>query len=154
MSQWSEDLISIEHAATLDGLFLQRVRRSPERIAYRFHDRDRGWQQLTWRAMGQAVARWRAALASEALSSGDRVAMLLRNGPEWVMFDLAALSLGLVTVPLYTDDRADNAAYILQDAGVKVLLVQDAGRWKRLAEVVGTAPWPPRVVLLDRKSVV
>ncbi|WP_295388737.1 long-chain fatty acid--CoA ligase [uncultured Thiodictyon sp.] len=149
MSQWSEDLISIEHALTLDGLFFQRVRRSPERVAYRFHDRDLGWQQLTWGAMGQAVARWRAALAGEALATGDRVAMLLRNCPEWVMFDLAALSLGLVTVPLYTDDRADNAAYILQDAGVKVLLVQDAGRWKRLAEALGPAPWPLRVVLLD-----
>jgi long-chain acyl-CoA synthetase len=99
--------------------------------------------------MGQAVARWRAALAGEALAEGDRVAMLLRNCPEWVMFDQAAMSLGLVTVPLYTDDRADNAAYILQDAAVKVLLVQDANRWKRLAEAVGDAPWPLRVVLLD-----
>ena len=149
MSQWSEDLIPIERAGTLDGLFVQRVRRSPERVAYRFHDRDAGWQQLTWRAMGQAVARWRAALAGESLSAGDRVAMVLRNCPEWVMFDMAAMSLGLVTVPLYTDDRADNAAYILQDAAVKVLLVQDAGRWKRLAEVIGRAPWPLRVVLLD-----
>jgi len=149
VSQWSEDLISVERAGTLDGLFLQRVRRSPTRIAYRYCERDRGWQQLDWRQMGQAVARWRAALAGEALSDGDRVAMLLRNCPEWVMFDQAAMSLGLVTVPLYTDDRADNAAYILQDAAVKVLLVQDANRWKRLAEAVGDAPWPLRVVLLD-----
>jgi long-chain acyl-CoA synthetase len=149
VSQWSEDLISVERAGTLDGLFLQRVRRSPTRIAYRYYERDRGWQQLDWREMGQAVARWRAALAGEALAEGDRVAMLLRNCPEWVMFDQAAMSLGLVTVPLYTDDRADNAAYILQDAAVKVLLVQDANRWKRLAEAVGDAPWPLRVVLLD-----
>ncbi len=149
MSQWSEDLISIERAGTLDGLFLQRVRRSPGRLAYRFHDRDLGWQQMTWQELAQAVARWRAALAAEDLSAGDRVAMVLRNCPEWVMFDQAAMSLGLVTVPLYTDDRAENAAYILQDAAVKVLLVQDAGRWKRLAEAVGEALWPLRVVLLD-----
>jgi len=149
VSQWSEDLISVERAGTLDGLFLQRVRRSPTRIAYRYYERDRGWQQLDWREMGQAVARWRGALAGEALTDGDRVAMLLRNCPEWVMFDQAAMSLGLVTVPLYTDDRADNAAYILQDAAVKVLLVQDANRWKRLAEAVGDTPWPLRVVLLD-----
>ena len=149
MSRWSEDLISVERAGTLDGLFLQRVRRSPGRVAYRFCDRDRGWQQLDWREMAQAVARWRAALVGEGLSAGDRVAMLLRNCPEWVMFDQAAMSLGLVTVPLYTDDRAENAAYILQDAAVKVVLVQDANRWKRLAAVVGAAPWPLRVVLLD-----
>ena len=105
MSRWSEDLISVEHAGTLDGLFFQRVRRSPERVAYRYHERTEGWKQLTWREMGEAVARWRQALAGDRLFSGDRVAMLLRNCPEWIMFDQAALSLGLVTVPLYTDDR-------------------------------------------------
>ncbi|MBA1332897.1 hypothetical protein QQ73_18140, partial [Candidatus Endoriftia persephone str. Guaymas] len=72
--------------------------------------------------------RWRQALLQEGLEPGDRVAIQLRNCPEWVMFDQAALSLGLVTVPLYTDDRADAVAYILQDAVVKLLLVQDAGR--------------------------
>ena len=149
MSHWSEDLIPIDRTRTLDGLFRERVRRSPQRLAYRFFARDSGLQQLTWSEMGQAVARWRAALAGESLAAGDRVALLLRNCPEWVMFDMAAMSLGLVTVPLYTEDRADNAAYILQDAAVKLLLIQDAGRWKRLAEAVGNAAWPQRVVLLN-----
>jgi long-chain acyl-CoA synthetase len=108
-----------------------------------------GWRELTWRDMAHWVARWRQALDGESLAPGDRVAMLLRNCPEWVMFDQAALSLGLVTVPLYTDDRAENAAYILRDAAVKLLLIQDAGRWKRLAEALGALPWPLRVVILE-----
>jgi long-chain acyl-CoA synthetase len=37
----------------------------------------------------------------------------------------------------------------LQDAAVKVLLIQDAGRWKRLAEALADAPWPLRVVILE-----
>lgn len=149
MSQWSEDLIPVEQAGTLDGLFRQRVKRSPDRVAYRFYERDSGWQSLTWGEMGTSVARWRQALAGEAVGSGDRVAVLLRNCPEWVMFDQAALSLGLVTVPLYTDDRADNAAYIIQDAAVKVLLVQDLGRWRRVAEALGGSAYPQRVILLE-----
>lgn len=149
MSRWSEDLIAIDRAKTLDGLFVRRVARSPERVAYRYYDKNAGWQQLTWREMGAWVARWRAALANEPLADGDRVAMLLRNCPDWIMFDQAAFSLGLITVPLYTDDRAENATYILQDAAVKVLLIQDAGRWRRLAEVLGNAPWPQRVVILE-----
>ncbi len=152
MSRWSEDLISEERAGTLDGLFLLRVQRSPDRVAYRYHERDSGWRSLTWRAMGDAVARWRQALAGESLSPGDRVAVLLRNCPEWVMFDQAALSLGLVTVPLYTDDRADNAAYSIQDAAVKMLLVQDLSRWRRVAEALGDCPYPERVVLLESGS--
>nr|WP_207188574.1 AMP-dependent synthetase/ligase [Thiocystis minor] len=149
VSQWSEDLIAVDRARTLDGLFLQRTHRTPDRIAYRSFERTGHWRDLTWRDMGQWVARWRQALAGESLESGDRVALLLRNCPEWVMFDQAAFALGLVTVPLYTDDRAENAAYILQDAAAKLLLIQDAGRWKRLAEVIGDAPWPLRVVILE-----
>ncbi len=150
MTQWSEDLISVERACTLDGLFHQRLHRSPDRTAYQWFDRatDR-WQSISWGETADQIARWRAALSSEALSPGDRVAVLLRNCPEWVIFDQAALSLGLVTVPLYTDDRADNAAHILQDADCKVLLIQDASRWKRLAPAIGEALYPERVVILE-----
>lgn len=150
MSEWSEDLISLDGARTLDGLFVQRVRRSPGRPADRAFDRaSKTWGERTWLDMARQVARWRAAMAAEDVAPGDRVAILLRNCPEWVMFDIAGLSLGLVTVPLYTDDRAENAAYILQDAAVKLLLVQDAGRWRRLASAVGDAPCPARVVILE-----
>jgi long-chain acyl-CoA synthetase len=152
VSQWSEDLIPVEQAGTLDGLFVQRVKRSPDRVAYRFHERDSGWGSLTWGEMGESVARWRQALAEESLGPGDRVGVLLRNCPEWVMFDQAALSLGLVTVPMYTDDRADNAAYIIQDAAVKVLLVQDLGRWRRVAEALGDSAYPLRVILLEGRA--
>jgi long-chain acyl-CoA synthetase len=149
MSRWSEDVIPIDPSETLDGLFLKRIERSPGRVAYRHHTRQGGWAELTWAEMGGLVASWHRALAAEALESGDRVAILLRNCPEWVVFDQAALSLGLITVPLYTDDRAENASYILQDAGVKLLLVQDVGRWKRLAEAIGDAVYPRRVVILE-----
>jgi len=143
-------VIPPERARTLDGLFLERVRRSPERPAYRFHDRGSGcWQELTWGRAAGEVARWRRALSDEGLVAGDRVAILLRNCPQWVIFDQAALSLGLVVVPLYTEDRAENVAYIFEDASVKLLLVQDAGRWRRLEPAVGAGPNPRRVVILD-----
>jgi long-chain acyl-CoA synthetase len=150
MGQWSEDLIAVEQARTLDGLFWHRLRRSPQREAYRWFDRaSNSWRSLTWAETAAQVARWRDALAREQLEPGDRVAILLRNCPEWVMFDQAALSLGLVTVPLYTDDRAENAAYIMRDAAVKLLLVRDLNRWNRVAEVSGDAPCPARVVVLE-----
>jgi long-chain acyl-CoA synthetase len=147
---WSEDLISPEQAGTLDGLFLQRAHRTPDAVAYRhYHRYNKQWYELTWGDMERQVARWRQALLQEDLEAGDRVAILLRNCPEWVMFDQAALSLGLVVVPLYTDDRADAIAYILRDAAVKLLLVQDGGRWNRMAESVEELPHLQRVVVLE-----
>ena len=153
MAQWHEDLISLEQARTLDGLFYQRVRRTPDGIAYRHYDREgKQWYELTWADVERQTARWRKALAREGLAPGDRVAILLRNSPEWVMFDQAALSLGLVVVPLYTDDRADAIAYILKDAAAKLLLVQDSGRWRRMREAVSELPYLERVVLLESKQ--
>jgi long-chain acyl-CoA synthetase len=149
LARWSEDLISLKDARTLDGLFLQRARRSPDRPAYMHRQGANAWQTFTWRTMLQAVARWRAALSREDLEAGDRVAILLRNCPEWVMLDQASLSLGLVNVPLYTDDRPENAAYILRDSAAKLLVVQDANRWKRLAEAIGDRCLLERVVIVE-----
>jgi long-chain acyl-CoA synthetase len=150
LADFHENLISPEEAVSLDGLFACRVRRSPERPAYRYFDKSsKTWEDYSWAEMAAHVARWQAALRAEGIPRGARVAMQLRNCPEWVMFDQAALSLGLVTVPLYTDDRPDNIAYILAEADVNVLLVQDASRWRRLAEVVGSEGPLKRILLLE-----
>lgn len=107
--EWNEDIISPESVATIDGMFAERVRRSRDRPAYKSYQRESGsWVEYSWGQMADQVARWRDAIAVESLDTGDRVAVLLRNCPEWVMFDQASLGLGLVVVPLYTDDRPDN----------------------------------------------
>ncbi|MDO8312312.1 MAG: AMP-binding protein, partial [Sideroxyarcus sp.] len=96
------DLISPDVSVTLDGLFHERARRAPDKIAYRYFDGQLcAWRELTWLEMEHNIARWQAAMAHEGLQPGDRVAVMLKNGPQWVMFDQAALGMGLVTVPLY-----------------------------------------------------
>jgi len=142
--------ISPEQAGTLHGLFIQRVRRSPQNVAYRQHDSRRNvWVDLTWAQMNDQVARWQAALAGEGLQAGDRVAVMLRNCPEWVMFDQAAMSLGLVVVPLYTVDRPENVAYIVNNAGVKVLLFENMEQWRALRMVREQLNGMVRMVSLD-----
>lgn len=49
---------------------------------------------------------------------------MMNNCPDWVIFDQAAYSLGLVVVPVYTNDRAENIRYILKDANVKIFFVE------------------------------
>ena len=130
------DIIPVEIAGTLDGLFRERVRRSPDAVAYRDFDLfSEKWRNHTWAQMGSSVARWQTALARDGLVAGDRVAVMLKNCPEWVMLDQAALGLGLVVVPLYPADRAENAAYILRDAGVKLLLLEDRAQWQTFSGV-------------------
>ncbi|HSH29859.1 MAG TPA: long-chain fatty acid--CoA ligase [Thiohalobacter sp.] len=132
------DVITPDEAGTLAGLFRERVRRSGEAEAYRYHDPDSGsWKSLSWSAMALQIARWQAALRREDLEPGDRVALMLGNAPEWVQFDIAASGLGLVVVPLYTQDRAENIAYILQNAGVKLLLIGGDEHWDQFKPVRG-----------------
>jgi long-chain acyl-CoA synthetase len=136
MSQQASHVIPIDAAGTLDGLFHERVKRTPDLVAYRDFNRQHGnWRDYTWAQMDHQVARWQAALEKDGLRAGDRVAVMLRNSPEWVMFDQAALGLGLVVVPLYPQDRPDNSAYIVNDAGCKVLLFEDMEQWQSLSGV-------------------
>ena len=130
------DVIPVEVAGTLDGLFRERVRRSPDRIAYRDYDRSAGtWRDLTWSQMDTRIAQWEIALARENIPPGERVAIMLRNCPEWVTFEQAALRLRLVVVPLYTADRPENAAYILCHSDARILLLEDLAQWQMFAEV-------------------
>ncbi len=136
MAYHTSDIIPFETAHTLAGLFRERVRRSPNAIAYRyFEESSKSWKDTSWAEMAAWVARWQHALLHEGLQPGERVAMLLRNCREWVMFEQAALGLGLVVVPLYPNDRADNIAYIVQNAGVRLLVIEGAEHWRTLSEV-------------------
>jgi long-chain acyl-CoA synthetase len=137
VSSHREDIIYTEEAKTLHGLFHVRVKRSPDKIAYtQFNRTTQNWDEFSWREMADSIARWQAVLKKENLGIGDRVALSLKNGVEWIAFEQAALGLGLVVIPLYTDDRADNIAYIIKDAAVKCLLLQDEARWKRIAPTI------------------
>ena len=142
------DVIPLEQAGTLYGLFCERLKRSPHHTAYRSYSNDtKSWYDVTWEEVATQVARWQEALSNENLEPGDRVAINLKNCKEWVFFDQAAMGLGLVTVPLYPDDRPDNVAYILQDADVKLLFLQTPAQWKRLAPSITEEHALKRVII-------
>ena len=142
-------VITPERAESLAGLFRERVRANPTKVAYRQYDHARGdWVRCTWADVEAEVGRWQFALRREGLEPGDRVAMMLRNCREWVTFDQAALGLGLITIPLYTDDRADNIAYILEQAGVKLLLVEGKIQWRRLTPALDRMPTVQSIISL------
>ncbi len=150
MQEKTADAIPLDEAVTLNGLFRARFFRTPDAVAYRYYDKEAGdWRESSWQEMATEVARWQNAMRSLGLEEGDRVALSLRNCREWVMFEQAALGLGLIVIPLYTDDRPDNIAFIVEDAGVKLLLIQDAGRWKRLAPALNEQPSLQSVIMLN-----
>lgn len=143
------DYIKLEDADTLGAVFRERVNRTPDATAYIQYDEEREvWQETSWSEMAQLVVRWQAAFRKENLKPGDRVALMMRNCREWAIFDLAAQCLGLVTVPLYTNDRAENIGYILQDAEVRLLLVENNEQWHDLQQIRNQLAGLNRIVSL------
>ncbi len=136
-----------EQAQTIPALFRARVAATPDKTAYRHFDAaGKQWVNTSWAEMQEEVARWQKALLKENLEPGSKVALMLSNCREWVVFDQAALGLGLITVPLYNEDRAENVAYIIKHAEVKLLLVQGIRQWRGLSHLVDELDGLQRIV--------
>ncbi|WP_018947675.1 long-chain fatty acid--CoA ligase [Thioalkalivibrio sp. AKL17] len=139
-----------EDAPTLPALFRARVAATPDAPAYRQFDPEREeWTSSSWGEMGRTVDRWQAALATEGLRPGDRVAIMVGNSREWIAADLSAMEMGLVTVPLYTDDRPENVGYIIGQTQARALLIGDTVHGRRLLEHLEKMPSLKRVVRLS-----
>ena len=144
------DIITPEQTNTLSEAFRVRARRTPDAVAYvQYDEKSERWQNYSWAETEREILRWREALSKDGLNPGDRVAIMLRNCREWVIFDQAALGLGLVTVPIYTNDRPQNIGYILEDAGVRIFLLEDDEQWQRLREIHDQLAGLTRVISLE-----
>jgi long-chain acyl-CoA synthetase len=145
--------LQFDASATLADVFAMRIKASPAAAAYREYDAtSKEWKHHTWREVGDLVARMREGLAQEGLQPGDRVAILLKNSVGWVVADQGAFALGLVSVPLFVDDRPDNIAYILNDAGVKLIVIGGEDHWKRLKTVQAELGGLKRIVCMKPVS--
>ena len=128
--------LMFDDSATIADVFALRCRTSPNAPAYReFDSASKQWNGIDWREAGDRVARMREGLRCEGLVTGDRVAVMLKNSINWVVVDQGAFAHGLVTVPVFVDDRPDNVAFILNDAGVKLIVIDGEEHWKRLKTV-------------------
>jgi long-chain acyl-CoA synthetase len=144
------DMIAVSDAVTLWGLLRERVRRSPAAIAYRDYDRARAaWRDHSWETIFKRVERFRAALAKESLKPGDRIAILLPNGIDWVCLDMAAHGAGLVVVGLYPYDSADSNAYILGHSDARLAILDSKARWDSIWPLRSMFPALERVWLGD-----
>nr|CRH04923.1 putative Long-chain-fatty-acid--CoA ligase [Candidatus Magnetococcus massalia] len=77
------------------------------------------------------------------------MAICMPNRMEWLLFDLAAMSLGLVVVPLYPHDRPEAMAYILKNAEVKLLLMEEGSQWQALEPHLSEQSELQRIILLQ-----
>lgn len=118
---------------TLPRMFWSRVEKCPERPAQRFK-RDGTWRTLTWREVGAVVEEIALGLLALGRQQGEAVALLSASRPEWVQADMAILSVGGVTVPIYPTYPPELIAYVVEDSGARTLIVEDATQLAKALE--------------------
>jgi len=88
-------------------------------------------------------------LGSLGVKSGDRVAIMSESRPEWLLTDLAILTLGAVTVPVYSTLTPAQARYIVQDAGARLAFVSTAEQLEKLQRIRHELPALEAIVAFD-----
>jgi len=89
-------------------------------------------ERVTYETWFRATAALAGAMRAAGVGPGDRVALAMRNLPEWPVVFFAAVSLGAIAVPLNAWWTGPEFAYGIGNSGAK-LLVCDAERWTRIA---------------------
>ncbi len=90
------------------------------------------WKKYSTAAVKDTVDKLSAGLLSLGISCGDmsaegrdKVAILCKNRPEWVMLDLAVQQIGAVLTPIYPTINVNELEFVLNDAQVKTVFVND-----------------------------
>ncbi|MGH8906436.1 MAG: AMP-dependent synthetase/ligase [Egibacteraceae bacterium] len=99
-----------------------------------------GWAELTWEQLGGRVRAVAAGLIAIGIAPGDRVAVMSATRVEWTIADLAILSVGAATVPLYETNSKEQCAWILSDSGAKAAIAETADHTGKVEAARGQAP--------------
>ncbi len=96
-------------------------------------------ERVTFAAHAKAVAAMARRLRAEGVVKGDRVAIIMRNLPEWSAAFWAASLVGAIVTPLNAWWTGPELEYGLTDSGAKVAIL-DHERWERVREHVDACP--------------
>jgi len=131
---------------TLNDIFYAIVERNHERVM--MHRPAMQWLSVSSPELYRDVAGVARALAGWGLCKGERVAILSENRPEWTITDFACQLLGVVSVPIYATLTGEQCAFILQDAGVRVVFVSSEQQLRKVQAVLGQTT-VEKIVVMD-----
>jgi len=101
-------------------------------------------ERVTFDAHRRAVAKFAQQLIADGVKKGDRVAIIMRNLPEWSVAFWAAVHVGAIVTPLNAWWTGPELEYGLTDSGTKIAIA-DGERWERIREHVDACPDLKRV---------
>ncbi|HWR14970.1 MAG TPA: long-chain fatty acid--CoA ligase [Terriglobales bacterium] len=133
-------------ARTLNDVFFSVIERDHQRVMLYQHDGQ--WVPISSRELYREVISTAKTLISWGIGKGDRVAILAENRPEWAIADYATMLIGAVVVPIYPTLTGEQIAWLLRDAGVRILFLSTAEQFKKLEAVRANTP-VEQIVIMD-----
>ncbi len=134
---------------TIPQLFAATIRDNPSVVAQYIKDANGDFHPRTYRELADEVRACAHGLSRLGIQRGDHVGLISENRAEWLVADLATLSLGAVDVPRGNDSVADEIAYILGFAECRLVVVEDRDQLDKIARKLDELPKIETIVVFD-----
>ena len=136
---------------TLPLIFQARAETYGERVCVKYR-KNGVYTDISWKAMNYMVHRFSFYLLSLGIKKGDRIALFSENRYEWWIADLAILSVGAVTVPVYSTNSSEEAAYIIGDSESIACIVSDEDILLRVLKAKKSLKKLKNIIIFDDPS--
>ncbi len=142
---------------TLPEMFLRRVQRSPDKLAWKRPSWKQGgagekgpWLQSTWRDFYEEAASFATWLLDAGFRIGDKITIVGSTRPEWCVADMGGLLAGAITVGAYPTLAPEQLAYIVEHSDSRFVVLEDREQLEkllpalpRLSKLEGVLVWEP-----------
>ncbi len=135
-----------------------RLKATPSMVTFAARENET-WKKYTIEDVSEIVNRLSAGLLKMGISSGDnspegrdKIAVISKNRPEWLMLDLSVQQIGAVLIPVYPTISVNELEFILNDAGVKIVFVSDHDLFEKVKGIKLNLPLLQEVYSFDEEN--
>lgn len=123
----------------------------PLELALQFKDNGR-WASYNWKELYSLVRSFASSLKNLGLKPKDRVLIMSKSRPEWLISDLAVMSCQAVTIPVYPNAPLSELLYILEDSKPRVIILENELQYDKWKQRKKQCPYVETVITLDSFS--
>ena len=139
-------------AATLPAMLLRHADSRANDAALRVKRLGR-WEEFSWADYERRAASVGLGLRELGVGTGDRVAVLADNRPEWLFADLGTQGLGGVTVGVYPTSSEAEVGHVLDNSVAKIVMVEDEEQLDKTLLVRDQLPHLEKIVVMDTRGI-
>src|ERR1700748_1033466 len=118
----------------------------PESNTFMTHKVGDTWVEITYKQALEKIDAISAWFLEIGIKKGDRLALIIENGPDYVYYDQALQQIGAVNTSIYPTLSEADIEYILNDSGAKTVLVGNPFLLKKIIKIANSCPDLIRVI--------